>query len=164
MLFLKDGILFKINSGQPKSRYLSASHFGVYLIGGRHFQSCVQCNNARYIHWFNSHLIYSWINPQSNHHAGNNSWGPWNDRCHDKTLSRFEEADKRQWMDTHIVRYWTTPIRNMYIVKIDLRSACDLTVVIVSLLFVLRHQSLKKDGRFIDLNYDSNYFEWMVFF
>ena len=149
MLLLKDGILFKINPGQPKSRYLSASHFGVYLIGGRHFQSCVQCNNARYIHWFNSHLIYSWINPQSNHHAGNNSWGPWNDRCHDKTLSRFEEADKRQWMDTHIVRYWTTPIYNtcIYIVKIELRSACDSAVLLCHYCFV---KDIKR--RFIDLN------------
>ena len=65
----------------------------------------MQFSNVRYTDWFYSHLIYSWITPQSNHYAGNNSWGPWNDRRHDKTLSRIEEADKRQWMDTYLVRY-----------------------------------------------------------
>ena len=72
-----------------------------------YFEGSVQFkNNGRYAYWLNLILFtLELIHPQSNHHAGNNSWGPWNDWRHDKTLSRTEEADKRQWMDTYIVRY-----------------------------------------------------------
>ena len=53
-------------------------------------------------------ILIRFINPQSHHYAGNNSWSSWNDRCHVKTLSRTEEAHKRQWLDTHLIRYVIT--------------------------------------------------------